>query len=309
MFDWDDFHTFLAIARHGSLSAAARALGVQQSTMGRRLAALEQRSGAALLQRTSSGFVLTEAGEAILANAERIEAEVTAAERRISGRDIRLEGTVRLTAVETLAVEVVMPMLAAFHARYPGITVELIADPRPLSLVKREADVALRYGRLEHAEVVARLVTRIGAALYASPAYLQARGMPEPGGRGHCVIVTERDLLAISDMQWMQRLLPEAATVLATNSRFAHRAACVAGMGLATLSRYLGDPAAGLVRLPLGAPPPRELWLAVHNDIRHMPRVRALTEFLAAGFRERGAGLEAGERPTQVKLDGREGRV
>ena len=93
MLDWDDLRTFLAIARHGTLSAAARALGVHQPTMGRRLAALEQRAGARLLQKTPRGYIPTAAGEAILGNVERIEAEALAVERRITGRDVRLEGT------------------------------------------------------------------------------------------------------------------------------------------------------------------------------------------------------------------------
>ncbi len=119
--DWDDLRTFLMIARHHTLSGAARALGVQQPTMGRRLEAMEQRAGAKLLLRTPSGFVLTEAGEAVLGNVERIELETLAVQRRIVGRDIRLEGTVRLTVVDTLASEVLTPILAAFRESHPGV--------------------------------------------------------------------------------------------------------------------------------------------------------------------------------------------
>ena len=285
MMDWDDLHTFLAITRHGSLSAAARALSVRQSTMGRRLDALERRSGATLLQKTSTGYVLTAAGEAILGNAERVEAEMVAVDRRITGRDVRLEGVIRLTSVETLGVEVLMPMLAAFRLRYPGIAVELLADPRPLSLIKREADVALRFGRPGQAEIVSRKVAQIGTGHYASPAYLQARGMPSEGGAGHALIVTLADLMERPDMQWLRRLLPAAEIALASNSRFAHRAAAQAGIGVASLARYLGDSDAGLVRLPLPPPPPHDLWMAVHQDVRHMPRIRALTDFLANALR------------------------
>ena len=128
--DWNDLRDFLAISRHRTLSAAADALGVQQSTMGRRLKALEARVGAKLLQRTSSGFVLTAAGEAILDNVERIETETQAVERAISGKDVRLEGVVRLAAVEDLTVQILTPILAEFHVLYPGITLELITDMR-----------------------------------------------------------------------------------------------------------------------------------------------------------------------------------
>lgn len=110
--DWDDLRTFLAIARHGTLSAAARALGVTQPTMGRRLSAMEDRTGARLLQRLPGGYALTPLGETILGNAERVEAEVLAAERTITGKDIALEGLVRLTTVDTLAARIVTPALA-----------------------------------------------------------------------------------------------------------------------------------------------------------------------------------------------------
>src|ERR1700722_5149135 len=122
MLEWDDLRFFLVIARHGTLSAAARSLGVQQSTMGRRLEAIEQRVGARLLQRTSNGFQPTEAGAAILVNAERMESEALAIERAISGKDERLEGTIRITVVEVLAAEVLAPILAGFQIKYPEIT-------------------------------------------------------------------------------------------------------------------------------------------------------------------------------------------
>ena len=148
MLDWDDLQTFLALARHGSLSAAARAMGVQQTTMGRRLAGMEARTGAKLLQRTASGLVPTPVGEAILGNAERIEAEALAAERIITGRDVRLEGTVRITTVESLAVDVLIPILADMQVRHPGIALELSIATRNLSLSHHEADIAVRMARL-----------------------------------------------------------------------------------------------------------------------------------------------------------------
>ncbi len=144
MLDWDDLRTFLMIARHRTLSGAARALQVQQPTMGRRLEALEQRAGATLLQKTPAGYVLTPAGEAVLANVERIEAATLAVERLIAGKDLRLEGTIRLTTIETLAAEILSPVIAAFRLTHPAVQVEIVAATRSLSLTKREADVALR---------------------------------------------------------------------------------------------------------------------------------------------------------------------
>ncbi len=183
MLDWDDLRHFLAIARHRTLSGAARALHVQQSTMGRRLDALQARAGATLLQKTPSGYTLTPAGESVLAHAERMEAEALAAERAVTGRDVRLAGLVRLTTVETLLVEVLTPILAEFCERYPDITVDVLVDVRILSLSRREADVALRLTRPEGNELVARRVGSVGYALYASEV-LPRPPWPPRRGRG-----------------------------------------------------------------------------------------------------------------------------
>ena len=300
MLSWDDLHTFLAIARHGSLSAAARALGVQQSTMSRRLVALEARTGARLVQKTPRGFVLTPTGEAVFANVERIETEALAVERTVSGRDVRLEGVVRVTAVETLAVEVLSPALAGFQQRYPGITIELLLGTRSLSLVRREADVALRMGRLPQADLVVRKLGDIANGLYASPGYIERFGMPDlaQGGAGHRVILTHEELLQTPEMAWLRAAAARAHVALHTNSRYAMRAATIEGIGFACLARYLGDPAvrAGqLVHLdPPSGPPQRELWMAVHRDTRHMPRVRAVTDHLSNAVRQAASVLNPG---------------
>jgi DNA-binding transcriptional LysR family regulator len=294
MLDWDDLRSFLAIARQGSLSGAARALGVQQSTMSRRLEALEGRAGARLLQKTPGGYVLTLVGETILGNVERIEAEALAVERRITGRDIRLEGTVRLTSVETLAAELLVPELVAFHAAYPGISLELVTDTRALSLTKREADIALRMARLSQNDLAVRKVGDVGFGLYAAPDYLARHGLPDfaGGAAGHGVIRVEGELMATPDMAWFAGLTPNAMVTLRSNSRYAHLAAAQAGLGIACLAHYLAERHSGLVRLTPPAPPPlREIWLAVHNDIRHTPRIRAVTDFLAAVLKRQAGRL------------------
>lgn len=295
MRDWDDLHTFLAIARHGTLSAAARALGVHQPTVGRRLANLEGRLGARLLERTPDGYTPTAAGEAILGNAERIEAEMLAVERRITGHDVRLEGVVRLTTVESLATEIVLPILAGLRAQHPGIEIELASDVRNLNLSRREADIALRVARFDQGGLTARRVGTIGFGLYASEDYLAAHGRPDfaAGGEGHAVVTMLPELMGGADMVWLAELLPGAAVALRTNSRPGHRAAALAGLGLACLERFLGD-GSGLVLLETPPPPERELWMGVHSDIRHMPRIRAVTEALASGIRAQ-AGILAPE--------------
>lgn len=293
MLAWDDLQTFLAIARHGTLSAAARSLGVQQTTMGRRLAALETRAGAHLLDKTPKGFVPTATGEAILGNAERIEAEILSVERRITGRDIRLEGTVRVTTVEILAVELLTPSFAAFHAKHPGITIELSSEARSLSLTRREADIAVRLIRLTQNDLAVRRLGALHFGVYASKPYLDRHGTPDfaAGAPGHTTILNPPDAMSLPEMAWFAELTRAAPPAIRHNSRYGQRTAAETGLGLAILSRFMADPT-DLIRLPTPTPPPtRDLFLAVHNDIRHTPRIRAVTEHIAATIRAHAGQL------------------
>jgi DNA-binding transcriptional LysR family regulator len=224
----------------------------------------------------------------VLAHAERMEAEALAAERAVTGQDVRLAGLVRLTTVETLLVEVLTPILAAFSERYPDITLDVLVDHRVLSLSRREADVALRLSRPEGHELVARRVGTLGFALYASEAYLGRHGQPDAtaGSPGHRAILAEEDLMQTPNMVWAAQAMREAGVALRTNSFYGQAAAAEAGIGLACLPHYLAR-RYELARIEGPAGPGRELWLAVHEDTRHTPRIRALTDALGTGLRER----------------------
>lgn len=292
--DWDDLRTFLAIARHGNLSAAARALGVTQTTMGRRLDGLHDRSGARLLQKTPRGFILTPAGEQILANVERIEAETLAIERLISGQDVRLEGVVRVTTVDALGAQILAPSLPALARRFPGITVELDTDTRNLSLSRREADIAVRIAKFEQHDAVVLKVGAMAFGAYAAAAWLDRHGPPDfaAGAPGHAVITMLPDLLALPEAAWFSARTAAAAVALRSNSRAVQLAAARGGLGLVCLPRYLGDGLPELRRLETGAPEPvREIWLGVHHDSRHTPRIRAVLDHLTDVIRRSAAAL------------------
>lgn len=279
--DWDDLRTFLAIARHGTLSAAARALGVTQPTMGRRLAAMEERQGARLLQRLPGRYGLTALGEVVLGHAERIEAEALAAERTITGRDVALEGVVRLTTVDMLAARIVAPALAALQSRHPGIVVELVPDSRSLSLSKREADIALRMNRFEGNEIAARKVGQMAIGLYASR-QMQAAVL---GGHVRLVTVLE-DQAHLPEAAWLRENFPNAAEGFRSNSREVQLWAIKAGAGVGAVSRFRGDEEPDLVRLRTDLTDlTRDIWLGVHVDMRHMPRVRAVMDAVTASLR------------------------
>jgi DNA-binding transcriptional LysR family regulator len=282
--DWDDLRTFLAIARHGTLSAAARALGVTQPTLGRRLAAMEARMGARLLQRMPGRFVLTPLGETILGKAERIEAEVLAAERAISGRDVTLSGTVRLTTVDTLAARIITPALVALQAEHPGIAIELIPDTRAFSLSKREADIAVRMSRFEGNSIFAKRIGAIAMGLYVA----QTRPADAPPK----LVTVLDDQSHLPEAQWLRAAYPDAEPAFQSNSREAHLWATKCGAGVAALARYRADEEPDLRRIPTqGGDLVRDVWLGVHSDMRHMPRIRTVLTAITQCFQAQAKRL------------------
>jgi len=280
MLDWDDLKTFLAIARHGTLSAAARSLKVSQTTMGRRLDHLHGRAGVTLLERTPAGFRLTASGAAILGEVERMEDAALSLERTITGEDRRLEGLVRVTTVDALAAHVLTTGLAALQGKHPGIVVEIITDNRSLSLARREADIAVRLGRFDAHETMVRKVGEMAFAVYAAPAYLDRQGQPDwaAGASGHCVVRVQDDLLDTPDAHWFAERTAQAQPALLANSREVQLRGVAAGLGLGHLPYYLAAERADLVRLDTGTLLTREIWMGVHRDTRHAPRIVAVQE-------------------------------
>jgi DNA-binding transcriptional LysR family regulator len=289
MLDWEDLKTFLAITRHRSLSAAARALHVSQTTMGRRLAALEGRAGAKLLQRMPSGFVLTPVGEHVVANVERMEAEALAAECAILGKDLRLEGLVTIAAVETLTAEAVLQALSRLHATHPNITIEVISDRHLLNLARREADMAIRMEPFKHHSVVVRRLADISFDVYASESYLAKYGLPDWSrcALGHRVIVL-KDCPAAG--RWLAETAAAASKGIIADSHSVQVDACSAGLGLAVLPCYIADEVPSLRRLDAPTrPPTQQVWLGVHKDLRQTPRIRVVLDILTMELRRRAA--------------------
>lgn len=297
MLDWDDLRFFLAIARLRSLSAAARELRVTQSTVGRRLASLESGLGARLLHRTPEGYVPTLAGEAILGQAERVEAEMRAVERTVGGRDAQLEGVVRVTAVDTLASHVLVPCFAALQAGSPEVALELVADVRHLSLAMREADIAVRLAPFEGHDLVVRRIGALAHGLYASPPYLERHGEPDFGAgcAGHR-LVTGLDGAEVPELAgWLAAIAPRATVVLRTDSPEAQLQSALCGTGIACLTRLRGDALGARLRR-LEAPQAQSaavgIWLAVHKDNRRTPRIRLVLDAVVRAFRECAAELD-----------------
>lgn len=284
MLDWDDLRFFLAIARHGSLTAAAKDLRVAQSTVGRRLASLETSLGVRLLHRTPDGYLLTLAGETVRGQAERVEAEALAVERSVGGQDDKLEGTVRVTCTEAFAAHVLAPGIASLQAEHPGILVELQPSVQQLSLSMREADIAVRLSPSEGHDLVVRRIGRLAFGLYAAPSYLERFGEPdfEAGCPGHRLMTLIGDMDADAQARWAADLTSRASLGFQTGSHEALLSAARAGAGLACLARFRGDGEPGLRRLaPPAIAPTTDIWLVVHNDSRGTPRIRAVMTAIA----------------------------
>jgi DNA-binding transcriptional LysR family regulator len=288
------------LAREGSLSGAARVLQTTQPTMGRRLDAFEVKLGAQLFRRTSSGLVLTEAGDAVLGHAKRMEDAAVAAERVVMGRDSGLRGTVRVTSPEWYGSRVLSTLLSGFCIRHPEITIELVTDALPLNLARREVDLAIRFRRFDQDGLLQRKVGETPFGLYAAPAYLARKGDPdfEQAGLGTDLVVMSETLSGmVAETEWIRERLGSARVAFRSNSRDAQAAAAAAGVGLACLASDLGDGWPGLVRLTAPEPvPTREVWLGMHRDMRAVPRVRALADFLADGLRRPASDPAAADR-------------
>jgi DNA-binding transcriptional LysR family regulator len=271
---WDDLQYLMEAMRHGSLSAGARALGVDHATIGRRIRRLEKNLGRAVIDRQRPGLVLTAFGAAVLAEAERMR-DAAATIARLAEARPKLAGPVRLTTTGMFATAYLTPLLAQLRKQQPLIDIELIVDERSLSLARREADIALRLARPRDSSLVTRRLASLGYGFYAAPAYLK-RARKE----GPAFIGFEESPPDLPEVGWLRQAAGDRPIAFRSNYRMAQVEAVRAGLGIGVLPRYA---AKGLVVADMVAVPPnmtRELWLLVHRDLKDAPRFRAVIDFL-----------------------------
>ncbi|WP_158902563.1 LysR family transcriptional regulator [Burkholderia sp. L27(2015)] len=276
--DWSDIRVFLAIARTGTLGAAARLTGQTQPTMGRRLRALESAVGQTLFQRTTDGLILTDEGTAVLVYAERMEEDANAFERALLGKEQHLSGTLRVSSSDWFGIHVLTPVFATFLRSHPRLSIELVTDSRRLNLARREADLVFRITPFDEADVIQRKLMKMAYALYGPIDVVP----PTAGdGEGYGLVTMNSAFETLPDVSWVKAILPKAHVVFGSNNRGAQARMCAEGGGLAVLPCPLGDNTAGIQRIDLGeAPPSRDVWFGYHRDLRQLARLRALLDLV-----------------------------
>lgn len=282
--DWQLFRAFLAVAREGSLSGAARVLQTTQPTMGRQIAALEAALGVKLFTRSLDGLSPTEAGLLLIPSVETMAAAVETAQRSASGAVEEERGTVRLTASEIVGSEVLPPILADFCALHTGISVELALTNRNEDLLRGDADIAIRMVQPTQGALVAKRIGRIDVGLYGHKRYFKAHAMPRHLADlgDHALIGYDRDLAYSRFLE--QKGVPIAGEMgmFRSDNDLAQLAALRAGFGIGVCQLGIAKRDKSLVAvLHSELIFSMEVWLVMHNDLRSVRRIRLLFDHLA----------------------------
>ncbi|MBB5754384.1 LysR family transcriptional regulator [Prosthecomicrobium pneumaticum] len=285
--DWDLYRSFLAVLEEGSLSGAARALGLTQPTIGRHIEALEAALGRQLFIRTPLGLAPTDVAQAMRPYASALAATAAALRRTASEASDRVAGVVRVTASEVIGVEVLPPLLTTLHERHPDLIIELVLSNAVDDLLRREADVAVRMTAPTQEALLVRRVGAIPIGLYGHRRYLERRGRPKTIDdlAGHALIGFDRETAWLRTMAARYPYLGRERLAFRATSDLAQLAAIRAGYGIGAcqvgiarrdpnLERVLAD----FFDLPLGT------FVAMHEDLRTSPRCRAVFDALAAGL-------------------------
>lgn len=293
---WDDVRIFLAAYRLQSLGGAAQRLGVDTSTVSRRLAAFEEQIGQRLFERTREGLRPTHGSERVFAAAEAMEGAHARISREASDVEARAEGTVRITVDPGNAEMFVAPALVKLRAKHPGIDVEIDASASPRDLSRGAADIALRSVKVAGADLV---TTKVGAATWvpaASPSLAAELGVVSSWDAEVPWIAWDRDLPNFPPFRWLEKQVPEARVALRTAHFASQMAAAEAGLGLLLLPTvYLPLRKLVAVRTGKGVAasmeglPVSEIWLVGHRAMREVPRVAAVWSFLLEEMRALGA--------------------
>jgi DNA-binding transcriptional LysR family regulator len=283
---WELYRSFLAVLTEGSLSGAARALGIAQPTVGRHVAALERSLRMPLFTRSQTGLLPLEAGLSLRPYAETMSSAVAALERAAASQGAGVLGVVRITASEVIGVEVLPPIIARLRQEHPGLQIELSLSNRVQNLLQREADIAVRMTRPTQALLIARRIGHVDVGLHATKQYLQRHGTPATAAelQRHTLIGFDQPTAFIRAASKSIPLSREAFAIRA-DSDLAQLALIRSGAGLGFCQVPIGR-RDGLVRvLARQVSLPLDTWIAMHEDLRNSPRCRVTFDALVDGLR------------------------
>jgi len=285
--NWDDLRFLLAVARTGSMSAAARSLTVNHATVIRRIRSLEESLGAPLFERVGHNYQITPAGQVAFDAAERMEAQFVGVERRVVGQATALSGTIRVTAPEPMARVFLLPAIREFTARYPDILIELSLSTRTYDLGRREADVAIRVTEKPPEDLVGKrlAVMKIGA-------YTRVGSTLDPAQVDRVISL---EYLREAPLRWEEHYFPNARVSLVTDSPGVAVEAIKEGFGVSMLPLAVGETDPELERLT-AVPTSKgsEIWLLTHVDVRSNARMRVFRDFIQASLESKRALVEGG---------------
>ena len=297
-FNWGDISIFLALARYRSLSAAARALNVNHATVGRRIRALEMALETKLFERNRHGFMLTDAGDILLQEAEGAEAHINNISARFSGESSGVAGTVRVATMEAIGSLFLAPSFVKFYEAAQNVQVEHVTASHWINLSKREADVLLSFPKPGGLRIESEKIGEFALYLYASEDYLARRGMPATMDelRDHDFIDYIDELIAISAVRWLSDVVRDIDARFRSTSLVAQYHAAAAGLGIAMLPTFVAGTDQRLKRImPEKICVMRDIWLSVHHDLEHIARVRQVMTFLKDLIRDNREFLIGGQ--------------
>jgi DNA-binding transcriptional LysR family regulator len=293
---WELYRSFLAVLDHGSLSGAARALGVAQPTVGRHVAALEKSLGLSLFTRSQTGFLPTEAAQSLRMYAESMRSTVAAMERAAASQGSGVSGSVRVTASDVVGVEILPPIIARLREQHPGLAVELALTDRVQDLVRREADIAVRMVRPRQGLLVARRVGQVMLGLHAHQNYLSRRGTPKSIAdlADHALIGFDEITAFIREAGKKFSVWRRETFAMRTDSALAQLALIRSGAGIGVCQAAIAQRDDKIERvLSKQFALPLETWVTMHKDLRNSPRCRVTFDALVEGL---GHHLASGRR-------------
>lgn len=288
--NWDDLRFVLALSEAGSLVRAAKALGVDHTTVGRRVEAAESALGVRLFTRTTTGYVPTADAKRLVGPMKQVGEAVASVERGARAHGGALEGAVRVTSPETFGVNYIAPRLALFGRNHRELTIEILPAGEVLDLGKQEAEIAVRMFRSKGDNLVLRRVGSVGYGLFASHSYLAQHPLKSKDALDEHPILSASGAKDIETL-WLRRLCPKAKPSFVSPFSLALLGAARASAGLAILPCYLGDAEPELRHLAMPDEPSEAVWLTVHRDLKETPRIRAVLDFLAETMKKDAALL------------------